>query len=581
MKNSTCGWTGAVLHIDLARRTWRTEHPDPELYHTFIGGRGLAGYYLRPHGTLDWNDPDMPVLVFAGPLTATASPASGRGCIMSRSPLTGAVGDSSVGGRLATELKRAGWDGVVITGKADSLTGIRISDATVEIREAGELQGATSDVVFDMLEREVPEGSAACIGPAAENGSRIASVLVDRHHAAGRCGLGLSLAAKNCKYLSVRGSGQVAVNDPHALEAARKDIFRLTAASPVLQGQNGFSNWGTGALYDLTDSRRMMPTDNFRRTRFELAGSLNASAYGKRYEPLGHGCSGCHIRCKRSARDGRPMPGFDAMSHLTALVGNADMELVMEANALCSRLGLDAISAGATLACKREISGQDYTSETLLEALGEMALGSTLGQGAETFAEACGVPGANMTVKGLELTAYDPRGAFGTALACAVSTRGGCPQRAYPVSHEILRKPVATDRFSFSGKARMVKIAEDTIAVADSLTVCTSILLAASLEEYAKVYAAVTGVSDHDFSTVGERICYQERFINSLNGFTAVDDDLPQRFFQEEGTSGGGVEIKALDREEFLAARSSYYAVRGLDSNAQPIREKMDELGLA
>ncbi|WP_147819962.1 aldehyde ferredoxin oxidoreductase family protein [Salidesulfovibrio onnuriiensis] len=582
MTTSSYGWTGSVLHIDLTRRTWRTEHPDPETYRVWIGGRGMAGHYLRPHCTLSWDDPSMPVLLFAGPLAGTDAPASARGCIMSRSPLTGAVGDSSFGGRFAVELKRAGWDGVVVTGRANALVGIHVSNREVWIEEAAPLREATTDLVFDAVEAMMPGAGVACIGPAAENGSRVAAVMVDRYHAAARCGLGLSLAAKNCKYLAVRGSGAVAVRDPGALREAREDILRLTAASPVLQGQHGISRWGTGALFDLMDSRRMMPTDNFRRTRFMRAGKLNAPAYGKQYEPHGHGCAGCHIRCKRIVSDGRALPGFEAMSHFTALLGNADMETVMEANELCAQLGLDPVSAGATLACKRELSGEDYTRETLLEALGEMALGSTLGQGARHFAKTCGIPEASMDVKGLELPACDPRGAYGLALAYAVNTRGGCHQRAYPLSHEILRKPVATDRFSFSGKARIIKIAEDTLAAVDSLAVCRLLFLAASLEEYTKAYNAVTGeeISGNDLLRAGERICYNERIMNSLNGFSARDDDLPLRFFEEGGYSGGGVDIRPLDREGFLRARERYYRIRGLDDEGRPTREKTKELGL-
>jgi aldehyde:ferredoxin oxidoreductase len=187
-----------------------------------------------------------------------------------------------------------------------------------------------------------------------------------------------------------------------------------------------------------------------------------------------------------------------------------------------------------------------------------------------------------MSVKGLELPAYDPRGAYGMSLAYALSTRGGCHLRAYPVSHEILRKPVATDRFTFSGKARIIKIAEDQNAVVDSLTACKFIFFAASLEEYAKAYSAVTGeeTTAQDLLKTGERIYYQERIINSLNGFTAEEDDLPRRFFTEAGSSGNAMEIKPIDRDAFLAARARYYRIRGLDEQGRPSPEKTEELGL-
>ena len=187
-----------------------------------------------------------------------------------------------------------------------------------------------------------------------------------------------------------------------------------------------------------------------------------------------------------------------------------------------------------------------------------------------------------MSVKGLELPAYDPRGAYGMALAYATSTRGGCHLRAYPVSHEILRKPVATDRFSFSGKARIIKLAEDMNAVIDSLTACKFIFFAATLEEYAAAFSAVTGmdITGQDLMKTGERIIYNEKIMNYLNGFRAEDDDLPERFFTQEGSSGAGINIPPLDRNEFLETRKKYYIVRRLSPDGAPLIEKCEELGL-
>ena len=168
------------------------------------------------------------------------------------------------------------------------------------------------------------------------------------------------------------------------------------------------------------------------------------------------------------------------------------------------------------------------------------------------------------------------------ALAYALSTRGGCHLRAYPISHEIFRKPVATDRFSFSGKARIIKLAEDLNAVVDSLTACKFTFFAAGLEEYAAAFEAVTGIETtaHDLIKTGERIYYNERIINSLNGFDARDDDLPARFFTEPGSGGNNINIPPLDRQEFLTARQKYYTIRGLDAKGRPTQESAEKLGL-
>ena len=581
------GWTGKILHVDLTRRRWDIEMPDPDFYVHYTGGKGLGGYYLRPRAQLDWDHPDMVVSIFTGPLVATTAPTSGRAHLVSKSPLTGLVGDASVGGKLATRIKRAGWDGLVITGKSDGPVGLEIQDSRVTIKDASHLWGMTTDAVH--LSLEPGKAGLAVIGPAAENGVRFASVTTDRHHCAGRTGLGLSLAAKNLKYILVNGSGRVAVSRPRELKQAREEILRLTAASPVLMGPYGFTCLGTGAVYDLMDNRRMMPTDNFRRTRFEHAAQLNAAAYAKALTPRKYGCRGCHILCKKiGKRQGRSisMPEFETMSHFTALIGSMDLDLVVAANQRCNHLGMDTISAAATLACRREIKGKDYTTDKVLSLLDDMALGrgegKLLGQGAARYASALGQPECAMAVKGLELPAYDPRGAYGMALGYAVSTRGGCHLRAYPISHEILRKPVATDRFTFSGKARIIKISEDLNAMVDSLTACKFTFFAASLEEYAKAYTAVTGVDAgaQDLLLWGERIYYNERIINFVNGFDSRQDDLPARFFNESGSSGNAIEIPPIDRDAFLSTRDRYYRVRGVDQTGCPTKEKALSLGL-
>lgn len=582
------GWTGKILHINLETRRIATETPGRgDVYERYIGGKGLGGYYLRRCATRKWHHADMIVGVFSGPLVATPSPTSGRAHMISKSPLTGLVGDSSVGGRLATALKRAGWDGVVITGKSDRPVGLIIENHRVEFQDATALWGLDTDTLYARLKPQ--KASLACIGPAAENGTRFASVIVDRHYAAGRTGLGLCLAEKKLKFILIRGTGKTEIHDLQKLKQAREEILRLTAASPALMGQYGFTCLGTGAVYDLIDNRRMMPTDNFLRTRFEHAARLNANAYVKAYHPRKHGCRGCHILCKKIGRRGDnrfAMPEFETMSHFTALIGASDMDLVVEANRRCNRYGMDTISAASVLACRRELTGENYTPDLLLTLLDDIAYGrgegQSLGRGAAQYARRMGRPRSAMAVKGLELPAYDPRGAYGMALGFAVATRGGCHLRAYPISHEILRKPVATDRFSFSGKARIIKIAEDLNAVVDSLTACKFTFFAASLEEYAKAFTAVTGVdtSAQDLMSCGERIDYNERIINFQNGFDGRQDDLPQRFFSRPGSSGSGIDIPPIDRDAFLAAKAKYYRIRGLDPMGRPTKEKAHALDL-
>ncbi|HEO70952.1 MAG TPA: aldehyde ferredoxin oxidoreductase [Candidatus Hydrogenedentes bacterium] len=578
------GWTGRILHIDIEQRSTRVEHPDLEVLHTHIGGKGLAGHYLDEHITRAWDDARLPLVFMNGPLVATPSPTSGRLCVMSRSPLTGTVGDGSVGGSLGTQLKRAGFDGLVITGRSEEPCGVEIRDDQINFVDASDFAGIAADAVCERLKEH---GAVAAVGPAAEHGVLFANLMVDGSYCAGRNGLGLVFANRGLKYLTVRGTGRVGVHDRDALKQAREDIFRLIAASPVLFGEQGLIHFGTGAIYDLMHSRRMMPTANFRRTYFEHAPALNASAFQRRYEPKRAGCRGCHILCKKVGKDGTHLPEFETMSHFSALLENENLESIARANALCNHLGMDTITAGATLACYAELHNERLSPEHILGLLEDIAYGrgegQALGQGSYRYAAAHGRPELSMSVKKQELAAYDPRGAYGMALAYATATRGGCHLRAYPISHEILRKPVATDRFSFAGKARMSKIAEDANAVVDSLTACKFVFFASSLEEYAKAYTAVTGIdtSAHDLLRLGERIYYRERIMNARNGFTAEDDDLPERFFTEPGSSGNAIDVPPIKRTEFLQARANYYRVRGLDPHGMPTHDRATALGLA
>ncbi|OGR25242.1 MAG: aldehyde ferredoxin oxidoreductase [Desulfobacterales bacterium RIFOXYA12_FULL_46_15] len=581
------GWTGKILHIDLTKKEIAIETPDLDVYTRYIGGKGMGGRYLRPVACLPWDHPDMAVSIFTGPLSGTISPTSGRVHMVSKSPLTGLVGDSSAGGKFATRLKQAGWDGIVIKGQCPHPVGIEIMDSHVRLRNAEDLWGLDTKTAHHLIGPH--RGSLALIGPAAENGVRYASVTIDSHFIAGRSGLGLCLAKKNIKYLIVDGTGRCKIKNPEKLKQAREDILRLTAASPALMGRFGFTCLGTGAVFDLMDNRRMMPTDNFRQTWFEHTSGLNAAGYAEKYTPKKHGCLGCHILCKKiGQKNGKAvtLPEFETMSHFTALIGCMDTDLVIKANELCNHYGMDTLCAASTLALRREITGMNYKSEEVLSLLKDIALqrgeGLDLGLGAAAYARKMGRPEAAMAVKGMALPAYDPRGAYGMALGYALSTRGGCHLRAYPISHEIFRKPVATDRFSFSGKARIIKIAEDLNTIVDSLIACKFTFFAAGLEEYANAFEAATGIetSTQDLLKKGEAIYYNERIINALNGFDIKDDDLPDRFFTEPGSSGNNIRISPISRKDFLIARKKYYDIRGLDSKGLPLEEKATTLGL-
>ncbi len=566
------GYTGKSITIDLSAGRGEIFETPLDLREKFIGGRGFGVAVLREHVTRPFCSEEMPLTFASGPLVGTTAPTSGRLSVISRSPLTSTVFDCSVGGRFATELKRAGFDMLIVHGVSKDWVVIEIEDGGFSIRDARDLAGKNTAETAALLGGE---GSTAVIGRAGEKGVRFAAIVFDGHYLAGRGGLGAVMGAKGIKAVRVKGTGEVKVADPGALKKAREEIMRLLRASPAVFGEFGLSEFGTAALVDLIHARRMEPTENFRKSLFPEAGEYSGYRMKSVYDTRKKGCRGCPILCKKVGRAGEVMPEFETVSHFGALNGNSDLGSIVEANRLCNDYGLDTITTASTIACYSELLGRRLSAEDLLRhvvLIGERrGIGEALSEGSRRFAESKGVPELSMSVKGLELPAYDPRGAYGMALAFATSNRGGCHLRAYPISYEILRKPVAVDRFSFAGKARMVKISEDMNAVVDSLTACKFVFFAASLEEYAKALNAVTGM-DHDVQSllrVGERIWLLERHLNTLNGFSRRDDDLPERFFNETGYSDSRISVGPIDRRDFNDALRRYYRIRGYDEEGR------------
>jgi len=561
------GWTGKMLHVDLTNGLCRREEIPTELLHAYLGGRGLGVRLMRDYFGLDPFDADMPLILAVGPLCGTTSPTSARLAAVSRSPLTGTIYDCSAGGRFPWRLKASGLDAVFITGKSREPVYLAIDDAGAQLLPALSLWGkGIKETVAALGQR----GSVAAIGPAGESGVLFANIMMGEGNSIGRGGLGAVMGAKGLKAVTVNGTGVTEIADRERFEAARGDVMRLFRASPVLFGELGIAEYGTPALVDLMAQRRMAPTENFSSTFFADSGHYSGPAIRKEYGAKKDGCYGCPIQCKKSSRQGEPLPEYETVNHFGALNGISDLHSIVRANTLCNELGMDTISAAATLSAFGEARGDFPGAAEIPGLLLDMAYrrgeGELLSLGSRRAAERLGRAELSMSVKSLELPAYDPRGAYGMALAYCTSNRGGCHLRAYPISHEILRKPVPTDRFSFSGKARIIKIAEDVNAAVDSLVACKFAFLGATLEEYGELVSAVTGVqyTPESLKGIGERIYLTERFYNCANGFSHKDDLLPERFFSEPGSAGEGIEIPPVDRARFEEELQKYYRIRGL-----------------
>jgi aldehyde:ferredoxin oxidoreductase len=564
------GWTGTILKVDLTEgRTWREQLP-LELLHAYLGGRGLGVRLLRDRFHLDPFDPEMPLVFAVGPLCGTPAPTAARLTVVSRSPLTGTVYDCSAGGRFAWRLKGAGLDVIHITGESPRPVVLAVQSGRAELVDAEGLRGLTVPQTVAAL---AGRGSVAAIGPAGENGVLFANIIMGEGNSVGRGGLGAVMGKKRLKAVTVQGDGEVAIAERERFDEARRDVMRLFRASPVIFGELGIAEYGTPALVDLMRQRRMAPTENFRKTVFAGSGNYSGPAIRQEFKARKDGCYGCPIQCKKSTPDGEHLPEYETVSHFGGLNGIDDLSAIVRSNTLCNELGMDTISVAATISAWGEAQGRFPDATEVHELLADTATrrgaGELLSLGSRRLAEALGRPGLSMSVKSLELPAYDPRGAYGMALAYCTSNRGGCHLRAYPISHEILRKPVATDRFSFSGKARIIKIAEDTNAAVDSLVACKFSFFGATLEEYAELLSATTGAAytSQSLKEIGERIYLTERFYNCANGFSGRDDLLPERFYSEPGSSGEGIAIPPIDRNRFAEELRKYYRMRGLTSS--------------
>ncbi|HEY9205347.1 MAG TPA: aldehyde ferredoxin oxidoreductase family protein [Candidatus Methanoperedens sp.] len=568
------GWTGKTVTIDLTDSKIAEAKSDPVILHSFIGGRGF-GVKLYCDAIEPNIDPLSPrnILIFAtGPLTGTAAPMSGRHVMVSKSPLTGTIFDSSSGGFFGKELKFSGIDALIIKGAAKEPVYISIENDAIDIHKAGSLWGENVRSCTDKLSSQ---GRVACIGRAGERMVPIANVINDYFHACGRGGLGAVMGSKKLKAVVAKGNNKPSIADEDGFRKARDDAMRLIKAGPV--ASKGLSTYGTSALLSLANHMKILPAANFRKNEFSSADKVSGEFIKENYDIRSHSCYNCIIACKHviksGALEGHEIPEYETMWAFGPDNNNNDMDAIIKANRLCNDYGIDTISSGSTIAACAEIMGEDIKELSgLVKKIGEgEGIGKELGRGSKAISRDRKKDVA-MHAKGLELPGYDPRGVLGMALAYATSNRGGCHLRAYMIAPEVLGKPKKIDRLTFSGKAGLVQFFQNEMAALDSLVLCLFASFAVSEGEFAGLLRTATGVdySTEEFLKCGERIWNLERLFNIRTGFSRRDDTLPERFFESDG----------IEREEFKKALDEYYQFRGWDENGVPTAEKLRELGL-
>lgn len=607
------GWTGKLLRVDLGSGAIREEILDPDVARDYIGGRGLGIYYLNREVDpgCDPLSPENLLVMATGPLTGTGAPTGARYMVMTLSPLTGAITCSNSGGRFPTELKRAGFDGILFSGKAPKPVYLWIDDGRAELRDAGFLWGKTTHETTDLLlEATDPKARVACIGPAGERRVRFASIMNDRDRAAGRSGVGAVMGAKNLKAVVVRGKGKIALADPDGFKAFNTGVLEAFKAA-VKKTPLGLTVNGTAGVVLTTQHLGVMPTKNWQQGTFEGWEAIQGETLTRKYLVSNKACFACPIGCGRKTKVEEPGfagegegPEYETIYAMGSNCMVDNLAAIVKANYICNELGLDTISMGATIACAMELVERGYLDAQTVgrpltwgdgEALVELTrltgfregFGDRLAEGSYRLAESCGHPELAMVAKKQEFPGYEPRGAQAMGLAYATSPIGGSHMRGDPAYFELFGVPKKVDPLEWRGKAKITKAYQDLSAVIDAAGLCIFFAvrnLAGKDLDVPPVgilsyLNAATGANYtlEELIRAGERIINAERQFLAKAGFSRKDDALPPRLTKDPSPTGPA-RGSVCHLEEML---DDYYAVQSWTADGIPTEERLRELGLA
>ncbi len=611
------GYNGKILRINLTNETAKVEELPPQVAKEYIGGAGFCIKYLYDEvrkGT-DPLGPDNKLIFAPGPFTGTTVPCASRMAVAAKSPLTNALGVALTGGHFPTEVKFAGYDAVIIEGRAEKPTYLWIKGNDVKFKDASTLWGLRTNDTQQIIKNDLNDQNVriACIGPAGEKLSKI-SCIINEMRAAGRKGLGAVMGSKNLKAIAVRGSGRVAVASKEKLSAARRGMTKAMQESPILYAQ--FSKLGTPMVVDATCALGIFPAKNFAETGvFAPADRIGVEVQMTRNTGAEH-CYGCPVGCSqlKLARTGpytgilAEGPEYETMYSFGGETGVDNIDAIIAADRLCDELGLDTISAGVAIGFAMELFekgilttadtggldlrfGNHEAMITLLRMIGyREGVGALLADGVKAAAAKIGKGSEKyaMHVKGLELPGYDVRGAKAHGLNYATAYTGADHNRGYAFQEIFgIPLPYAVDRFAVEGKGKLTKWNQDVrMVTCDCATMCAFLLDMAvphmATKNTADLMEAVTGLSytPDEVQMVGERLNNLARAFNVREGFTRADDTLPERLLTEplkDGASQGNY-ISKQDLEKML---NEYYAERGWDvETGMPTRRKLAELGL-
>lgn len=594
------GYCDRILRVDLTTEAISVTPLPADVMPLVLGGKGLGAYllYTEQAPGVDPLSPDNRLIFHNGPLTGTTAPTAGRFGVTTRSPATGTYFDAYCGGYWGQMLKYAGYDALIVTGAADSPVMLVIDEDEVSIRPADDLWGTNvteaTHAIWDDLGRE---WQSLVIAPPGEQQRNVAGIF-NESRALARGGVGAVMGSKNLKAIAVHGQQGVPVHDKSAYERALQLAFRavrMSSKTTLLQRE------GTANILEIINVMGALPTRNFQQGQFEQADAVSGAAFREHSWKKDYACFGCPIGCGKWTTpldDGTVIEGpeYETIFALGPNCAIGSREAIIKLNWWCDEYGMDTISVGGVIGFVMELFqrglvtaddldgiephwGDADAALALVEKMAKVeGCGEWLGQGVAAIAERYPASQAfAMHVKGLEMPAYHPSAAKGTALAYAVSERGACHLRGAPLG-ELFSG--SADPLAIEGKAHLFYDHQADKAMWDSACLCVFPAYGMSLKELWQLVTAATGfeyATASDFQRVGERISTLARLFNVREGFTRPQDTLPARNLAQP-MQGGPADGQVVELEPML---DEYYRIMGWDADGVPTPERLAALGLA
>ncbi len=619
-------WNRKIAYINLSTGKVVQKSIPRRMRQLYLGGRGVDMYLLYNHvkPKIDPLSPENVLFVGVGLLGGIPCLGAGRCDIASKSPLTGGVGDSNVGGFFGAELRFAGFDHLVITGKSRKPAYVWVQDGEIEIRDAAHLWGKDTVETQTAIRQDHGDEDIKClvVGVAGENLVRFANVRTGMKNSGGRTGMGCVMGSKNLKAVAARGTVNLEFANPERLLDYCKEMNDMIMSTRWAKAQ---SRWGTMIIFSNTNTTGLIRTKNFQLNLLEDGQDLEPENID-RYSIGTAGCYGCVVHCRHRyvLNEGPHAPLFAEGPEYTSLgafgtmVNCKKMETVLVANHLVNKYGLDTLETGGLIAWAMELYEKGIINEkmtgglklewgneeVLFELIRQIAMregfGSILANGFRDAVAKIGEDSAYyaIQVKGMSNLHSDERPTPSFALGIATSTRGSDHLRSRPavdmygLPEEFLQElyggPVSSDYTSYDGKSRMVWWQELLYAVTDSIGTCKfqtvfCAVHAPKWNEFSRLIQLATGMkfSKTQLMQIGERIYTLERMFNLREGFTRKDDSLPERYFKEPTTIGLPIaKGKKIDRKKFEAMLDEYYALHGWNKNGVPTKKTLARLGL-